>query len=230
MRTTVAWYLLLHFLKVYGQWTEMEVRRMLEDTNLRHLQIEKMTKEAAIRHNQMNPDGQPLTGRHNLETNTMTSVSIESPIPAPIPPPPLPGQQVIIRPAPPPTIEDDRTFLAKMSEQESLVNQLNSIATREAVSRNGLLVMEGALLNALRPLTMPLLGAGPPIPGHFVPFQRMQRPIEQSPIDNRVEVQSRPPAPQLPMRLNNLETFQFQKDDEVAEMIIRNESTPLNSS
>lgn len=60
----------------------------------------------------MNPDGQPLTGRHNLETNTMTSVSIESPIPAPIPPPPLPGQQVIIRPAPPPTIEDDRTFLA----------------------------------------------------------------------------------------------------------------------
>lgn len=33
---------------------------------------------------------------------------------------------------------------------------------------------EGALLNALRPLTMPLLGAGPPIPGHFVPFQRMQ--------------------------------------------------------
>lgn len=32
---------------------EMEVRRMLEDTNLRHLQIEKMTKEAAIRHNQV---------------------------------------------------------------------------------------------------------------------------------------------------------------------------------
>ncbi|EFO84849.1 hypothetical protein CRE_03831 [Caenorhabditis remanei] len=206
----------------------MEVRRMLEDTNQRHAQIERMTKEAAIRHNQMNPDGQILSGRDNGGTNP--SVPIQPPIPAPIPPPPLPTeqpQQVIIRTAPPPTIEDDRTFLAKMSEQEALVNQLNSIATREAVARNGLLVMEGALLNALRPITMPFLG-GQPIPGHFVPFQRMQRPIEQSPVDNNIEVQARPPAQQLPMRAKNLETYEFQMDDELAEMIIRNETRQAN--
>uniref|UniRef100_A0A1I7U5V9 DUF148 domain-containing protein n=1 Tax=Caenorhabditis tropicalis TaxID=1561998 RepID=A0A1I7U5V9_9PELO len=168
-------------------------------------------------------DGQTLSGRNNGETNSLPPISVELPAPIPPPPPTQPTQQIVIRPAPPPTIEDDRTFLAKMSEQESLVNQLNSIATREAVSRNGLLVMEGALLNALRPFSMPLLG-GPPIPGHFVPFQRMQRPIEQSPVENNIEVETRPPAAQLPMRKNNLETYEFQKDDEIAEMIIRNET------
>ncbi|CAP33316.2 Protein CBG14912 [Caenorhabditis briggsae] len=200
---------------------------MLEDTNQRHLQIEKMTKEAAIRHNQLHPGGESISERNNGATTV--PIPVEPPIPAPIPPPPLgiPSTRIVVQPAPPPTIEDDRTFLAKMSEQEALVNQLNSIATREAVSRNGLLVMEGALLNALRPLTMPFLGAGPPIPGHFVPFQRMQRPIEQSPVENNIEVQSRPPAAQLPMRANNLETYEFQKDDELAEMVIRNETAQL---
>ncbi|PIC55680.1 hypothetical protein B9Z55_000857 [Caenorhabditis nigoni] len=177
---------------------------------------------------QLHPDGESISERNNGAT-TVVPIPVEPPVPAPIPPPPLeiPSTRIVVQPAPPPTVEDDRTFLAKMSEQEALVNQLNSIATREAVSRNGLLVMEGALLNALRPLAMPFLGAGPPIPGHFVPFQRMQRPIEQSPVENNIEVQSRPPAAQLPMRANNLETYEFQKDDELAEMIIRNETAQL---
>ncbi|CAI2320203.1 unnamed protein product [Caenorhabditis sp. 36 PRJEB53466] len=235
MKFTIA-LLVIVFVEIDGQWTELEVIKLLEETNVRHAQIEQMTKEAAIRHNQMNPDGLSVSERTGGNSQPpFPPVPVEPPIPAPVPPPPdtpnpssIPATRSVIRPAPMPTIDDDRTFLAKMSEQEALVNQLNALSAREAATRNGLLVMgetlEGALMSALRPLTMPSF-LGQPIPGHFVPFQRMQRPIEQSPTDERPQIQSRPLASQLPMRERNFESVQWQMEQE-AQVVLKNETGP----
>ncbi|CAL2029821.1 unnamed protein product [Caenorhabditis brenneri] len=144
-------------LRCDGQWTEMEVRRMLENTNQRHLLIEIMTKEAAARQNMIDPNGETLSKTSKI-SNTMLPSPIESTTPSEVPVQTLPKvneKQIIVRPGPPPSIEDDRAFLAKMTEQEARLNQIDPTSTSQILVRNELLERS---LNMLRPLIMPVFG------------------------------------------------------------------------
>lgn len=154
-----------------GQWTEMEVRRMLENTNQRHLLIEIMTKEAAARQNMIDPNGETLSKTDNQNLNTLLPSPVESTTSSEVPVETLPKvneNRVIVRPGPPPSIEDDREFLARMSEQEARLDQIEPTSTRQLLARNELLERS---LNLLRPFIMPVLG------GQLITENVVQPPI-----------------------------------------------------
>uniref|UniRef100_A0A8R1IUQ6 Uncharacterized protein n=1 Tax=Caenorhabditis japonica TaxID=281687 RepID=A0A8R1IUQ6_CAEJA len=86
----------------------------------------------------MNPDGEllakPVPPPPPIAPPSLMGPHTEIEPPKPPPPPP----RIIRLPPPQPTIEDDRTFLARMSEQEALVNALSN---RQLATGNELLAM-----------------------------------------------------------------------------------------
>ncbi|CAB3410556.1 unnamed protein product [Caenorhabditis bovis] len=158
--------ILVFFECALAQWTELEQRQLLDSANLRAKEIERMTKNAAIRQNQLNMAPIPSGGV------------------------PLNGPS---KPAPP-TIDEDRLFLAKMGEQEALANQ---IIAREAMARQGILAMEATILEALQPLTAPLQR---PIPAHFIAVPTVPRWTS----DERIVIAARPDRDASPIRINDI--------------------------
>ncbi|CAD6186200.1 unnamed protein product [Caenorhabditis auriculariae] len=162
-------------------WPESEQMRQVVDAyNKRALEIEMMTKQAAI-----------------LKNQEMAMSSTPTTIPPPISPPPSPR----------PSIEDDKTFVARMEEQAHLVNQLNFMAAQEAMSRNNILAAEASLLSAaLRPM-IPLPIGPPPPPQqifHFPSASQARIEMEEGPaiVSRPIKTYEAlpPPGEQLPLR------------------------------